>query len=93
MNVKTINRLTLGISRLFIAHPYLQDRFELFKGKPLPELRTNPQMRAHAMTVFYVLTSYVENLDDAETLVGLVQKVAVSHIKRDITVRDFEVTV
>lgn len=76
--------------QLFETYPHIQERFELFKDKPLEELRTSPKMKAHATSVFYALTSYVENLDDPETLVGLVQKIAVSHVGRKIPTDDFD---
>lgn len=63
----------------------------VFKGKSPSEVRNSPKLRAHATSVFYVLTSYVENVDDPETLVGLIQKIAASHIGRGITVKEFEV--
>ncbi|CAG5134023.1 unnamed protein product [Candidula unifasciata] len=76
--------------QLFPAYPYLLDYFPVFKGKPLSELRKSPKLRAHATSVFYTITSYVESVDDPETLVGLVQKIAESHVGRGITLREFE---
>uniref|UniRef100_A0A0B6ZNH9 Globin n=1 Tax=Arion vulgaris TaxID=1028688 RepID=A0A0B6ZNH9_9EUPU len=76
--------------QLFEEFPYMQDQFEPFKGKSLSELRTSPKMKAHATSVFYVITSYVETVDDPETLVGLVQKIAVTHVDRGINVKEFE---
>ncbi|BFZ10645.1 hypothetical protein BsWGS_13684 [Bradybaena similaris] len=88
---KTLKRNAVEFfMQLFEAYPVIQDRFELFKGKPLDELRTSPKMKAHATSVFYALTSYVENVDDPETLVGLVQKIAVTHVGRGIPSDDFE---
>lgn len=86
------NTVVRHFLRLFQTYPVIQDRFELFKGKSLDELRTSPKMKAHATSVFYALTSYVENVDDPETLVGLVQKIAVSHVGRGIPSDDFEVS-
>ncbi|KAK0062358.1 globin [Biomphalaria pfeifferi] len=76
--------------QLFLAYPYMQNYFSLFKGKSIEELRTSAKLKAHATSVMYALTSYVENVEDSENLVGLVQKIAVSHIGRGITVEDFE---
>ncbi|BFZ08546.1 hypothetical protein BsWGS_11585 [Bradybaena similaris] len=76
--------------QLFGTFPYLLDYFPVFKGKPVSELRKSPKLRAHATSVFYTITSYVETVDDSETLVGLVQKIAESHIGRGITVKEFE---
>lgn len=76
--------------QLFTAYPYMQDYFELFKGKPVSELRTSPKMKAHATSVMYALTSYVENVEDSENLVGLVQKIAISHLGRGIKLKEFE---
>ncbi|KAH9489318.1 hypothetical protein Btru_057582 [Bulinus truncatus] len=76
--------------QLFATYPYMQDYFPLFKGQTQAELRNSSKLKAHATSVMYALTSYVENVEDSENLVGLVQKIAVSHIGRGITVEDFE---
>ncbi|XP_059165568.1 globin-like [Physella acuta] len=76
--------------QLFTAYPYMQNYFDLFKGKSISELRSSPKLKAHATSVMYAITSYVENVEDSENLVGLVQKIAVSHIGRGIKVDDFE---
>ncbi|CAG5117217.1 unnamed protein product [Candidula unifasciata] len=75
---------------LFETYPHMQDRFVLFKDKTLDELRTSPEMKAHATSVFYALTSYVDNVDDPEMLVGLVRKISVSHFCKKIPADDFD---
>ncbi|CAL1528705.1 unnamed protein product [Lymnaea stagnalis] len=76
--------------QLFVAHPHMQDYFQLFKGKSVAELRSSPKMKAHATSVMYALTSYVENVEDSENLVGLIQKIAISHLGRGIELQEFE---
>ncbi|CAG5117215.1 unnamed protein product [Candidula unifasciata] len=75
---------------LFAAYPYVQNYFGIFKNKQLSELRTSPKMRVHAASVFYYINSYVENIEDTETFMGLAEKMAVAHIARGITVEEFE---
>lgn len=76
--------------QLFAAYPHMQDYFPAFKGKKAEELRRMPKMKAHSMSVMYVIGSFVDNMDDPEAVVGLVQKLAVSHIQRDIRADEFE---
>ena len=71
----------------------MQEFFSAFKGRPVEDLRECPQMAAHATTVMYAFKSYVGSVDDAETLSGLVTKIASSHVPRDITTDDFDVRV
>ncbi|CAN8030570.1 unnamed protein product [Ixodes persulcatus] len=42
------------------------------------------------MSVAYAITSLVDSLDDAECLVELVRKVALSHTRRPVSVTHFE---
>ena len=77
--------------RLFKAHPYLMSFFPAFKGLSDDELRKSPGLKAHATSVMYAIKSYVGTVDDAETLAGLVTKMATSHVPRGITVQDLEV--
>ncbi|XP_075725526.1 uncharacterized protein LOC119180216 isoform X3 [Rhipicephalus microplus] len=42
------------------------------------------------MSVAYAITSLVDSLDDAECLVELVRKIAISHTRRPVTVANFE---
>ncbi|XP_041348067.1 globin-like [Gigantopelta aegis] len=74
---------------LFKEYPYTQDYFEQFKGKSLEELKTSTTMRAHATTVMYSIGSLVENLDDAECLVQLCQKIGRNHFHREVSLRSF----
>ncbi|GFO27696.1 globin [Plakobranchus ocellatus] len=75
----------------FKAYPSMQDLFPAFKGRPLDELRTSPALRAHATSVMYAIKSYVGTVDDAETLAGLVTKMATSHVPRGIKAENLEV--
>ncbi|XP_029823460.1 globin [Ixodes scapularis] len=75
---------------LFQRHPEYQKLFSGFADVPPEALSTNPRLGAHAMSVAYAITSLVDSLDDAECLVELVRKVAVSHTRRPVSVTHFE---
>ncbi|KAK7101968.1 globin-like [Littorina saxatilis] len=69
---------------LFEEFPYMQKKFDNFKGKEVSGLRKDKIMHGHALTVFYSIGTLVENLDDAEQLVLLASKIAHNHVSRDI---------
>lgn len=77
---------------LFQRHPEYQKLFSGFAEVPPEALSTNPRLGAHAMSVAYAITSLVDSLDDAECLVELVRKIAISHTRRPVTVTNFEHT-
>lgn len=56
---------------------------------PLNELTGNKRLLAHANSVLYAITSLVDNLDDPETLVEMLHKLAANHFKRGITIAMF----
>uniref|UniRef100_A0A0B7A0X1 Globin n=1 Tax=Arion vulgaris TaxID=1028688 RepID=A0A0B7A0X1_9EUPU len=76
--------------QFFTDYPYMLDFFPALKGKSISELRKSTHLRPHATSVFYALTSYVENVDDPENLVGLVKKISISHVGRGIGFKEFE---
>ncbi|XP_076448380.1 globin-like [Babylonia areolata] len=75
---------------LFETYPYMQPTFNAFKGMTSEDLRRDKTMYSHALTVMYSIGNLVENLDDAEQLVLLVNKIAFNHLSRDIGIRYFE---
>uniref|UniRef100_A0A1E1WXZ2 Putative hemoglobin-like flavoprotein n=1 Tax=Amblyomma aureolatum TaxID=187763 RepID=A0A1E1WXZ2_9ACAR len=77
---------------LFQRHPEYQKLFSGFADVPPEALSTNPRLGAHAMSVAYAITSLVDTLDDADCLVELVRKIAISHSRRPVTVTNFEHT-
>ena len=78
---------------MFDKFPKTKEYFPQFVGLTPEQLRLSSKMKAHSLGVMYMLTSYVENLDDPDTLVALVTKVSLSHRNRNITLKDFEVGV
>ena len=56
---------------------------------PLNELTGNKRLLAHANSVLYAISSLVDNLDDPETLVEMLHKLAANHFKRGITIAMF----
>ncbi|XP_041349239.1 globin-like [Gigantopelta aegis] len=75
---------------LFTRYPHQQDYFQLFRCARLEDLEVSPAMRAHGTTVMATIGSFVDNLDDAECLVDLVQKMAKNHLGRGIPITSFE---
>ncbi|BFZ10646.1 hypothetical protein BsWGS_13685 [Bradybaena similaris] len=75
---------------LFTDYPYTQNYFGIFKNKQLSELRESPKMKVHAAAVFYFIATYIEHIEDPETLLGLMEKMVSAHISRGITVEEFE---
>lgn len=67
---------------LFTRYPDYQKLFPGFANEPPNELPKNPRMLAHALTFAYALTAIVDSLDEPDTTVELVRKVAVAHAQR-----------
>ena len=84
--------MNVSFCRFFTAHPFYQDYFRLFKGRPLEELQTCPKLRAHCAAVMFAISSIVSNLDDVECLVELVKKNATNHHARNIGGKQFDVS-
>jgi hemoglobin-like flavoprotein len=76
--------------QLFEEHPYQKDFFKNFKDKSPAELRRSPKLKFHATSVFYAITAYVDNVDDPETLIGLIHRQAINHIERKVFFKHFE---
>ncbi|XP_061186391.1 globin-like [Saccostrea echinata] len=75
---------------LFTLYPSAMDMFPQFKGNSLEKIAQHPKLPAHGMSVMYALASYIDNLHDAELLVELVKKTAISHIGRGVGSREFK---
>ena len=69
----------------------MQKSFNTFKGMTSTQLRKDRAMYSHALTVMYSIGSLVENLDDADQLVLLVNKIAHNHLARDVGYKYFKV--
>ncbi|KAK8766240.1 hypothetical protein V5799_006976 [Amblyomma americanum] len=67
---------------LFLRYPAYQKMFPAFADEPPSELPKNPRMLAHALTVAYAITAIVDSLDEPDTTLELVRKVAVAHALR-----------
>lgn len=79
--------------RLFTEYPEMQNFFSAFKGMDAATLRKDRTMYSHSLTVMYSFASLVDNLDDADQLALLVQKIAHNHVARDVGFKYFEVSV
>lgn len=58
----------------------------------MEELPKHPQLKAHAITVMYAVTSIIDNLDNNDVLINLLQKTAISHRRRKIPAEAFDVS-
>ena len=83
--------LVVVFCRFFKDHPKYQDMFKPFKGKSLKKLKKSKKLKAHGLAVMQAITNLVDTLDDPQTLVALVQKLARSHMDRKATYTHFEV--
>lgn len=54
-------------------------------------MREHKKLRAHALSVMYALKSFIDNLDDEETLDALVRKNAQNHAERGVGEREVKV--
>lgn len=86
-NDKKTNGIELFI-KLFTHFPESQNFFKDFKGLPIEEVREHKKLRAHALSVMYALKSFIDNLDDEETLDALVRKNAQNHAERGVGERE-----
>ncbi|XP_052082384.1 uncharacterized protein LOC127720016 [Mytilus californianus] len=80
---KKENGIALFI-KLFTTYPEAQKMFKEFDGLTIEEVRSNKKLRAHALSLMYALKSFLDNLDDPETLEGLVRKNAINHATRGV---------
>lgn len=70
---------------LFQEYPYQREYFPWCKDLTDDQLRKLPKMKAHALNVMYAIGAYVDVMDDAESLVGLVGRMAETHVPRGVT--------
>lgn len=75
---------------LFLRYPEYQKLFTPFANDDANALRVNPRLTAHALAVAYTLTSIIDNLDQPQTAVELVRKVANTHYGHSVKVYHFE---
>lgn len=54
-------------------------------------MRIHKKLRAHALSVVYALKSFIDNLDDVETLAELIKKNARNHMERTVTEKEIKV--
>jgi len=76
--------------RLFKKHPETQLVFKSFKGQQPESLADNKRLAAHATTVMASVATLVDNLDDIDTLLELLNKVAENHKRRGLPIQYFE---
>lgn len=81
------------ISRVFTQYPEAQEKFKDFRGLTIEEVQVHKKLRAHALSVVYALKSFIDNLDDTETMEQLVRKIARSHYERTVTAEQIQVNI
>ncbi|CAG2185801.1 unnamed protein product [Mytilus edulis] len=74
--------------KLFTTYPEAQKMFPMFDGLTIEEVRSSKKLRAHALSLMYALKSFLDNLDDSDTLDGLVRKNAINHAKRGVGAKE-----
>lgn len=73
-------------------YPDNQQRFVMFKDKPLAELKGTPQFRAHASKILNSFNYVIDALDkdpDMKEIAKMVAEVGRSHAKRKITKKSY----
>lgn len=74
--------------RLFTAKPEYQELFS-FRGVPLEQLPSDRRLKAHARNVMYTLSMIVASIEEPDVLQEMVNKVAVSHVKKHLNETHF----
>ena len=90
---KNVNVLMLFfgiIFRFFTEYPSYQQNFKAFKDVPIDQLKGNKRVLAHSNNVLYQISMLVDYLDDTETLVEMLIKLAKNHHRRKITIEMFQ---
>ncbi|XP_022916567.1 globin [Onthophagus taurus] len=75
--------------RFFTRKPEYQNYFP-FRDVPLADLKDNPKLRAHSLSVMYAISSVIDSLDEGPILVNLLQKTGDNHGKRKIPLESFD---
>lgn len=80
-------------NRLFQDRPHYQRFFKAFEHIPIEKLSGSDKFQAHALTVMYSFTSFIDSLDSPEVLRELVYRTARNHNSRGVYALQFEVGV
>lgn len=75
---------------LFHRYPEYQEIFPAFRNIQDNELPHEAKLLAHALAVAYYLSSMVDTLDDPQTLMELIRKNTVNHVRRPVTPQHFD---
>jgi hypothetical protein len=78
---------------LFTLYPESLAAFHDFKGLPIQEVAVHKKLRGHALSVMYSIKSFIDTLDDLETLDELVRKNARNHAPRGVGEKQFMVSI
>jgi len=83
-------RLSPHLYRLFEAQPTYQQFFSFRDVPDLAKLREDKRLKAHVRNVMHTLAMVVDNLDEPEVAQEMLDKIARSHIQRQINEHHFE---
>ena len=70
--------------RLFNNHPDVKRTFSSLTHMSDEEILQSPVLRAHMLVFGNTVNTWIQQLDDIETLIALIQKLADSHVIRGI---------
>jgi len=70
--------------RLFKNHPTIKKTFTSIAHIPDDQLQTNAVVRAHVLVFGVTVNTWIQRLDDPETLVALIHKNTDSHVVRGV---------
>lgn len=70
--------------RLFNNHPDVKTTFSSLTHMTNEEILESPVLRAHMLVFGNTVNTWIRQLDDTDTLVALIQKLADSHVIRGI---------
>lgn len=74
----------LFISRLLNNHSDVRKTFTTLTNMSDEEMSHSPVLKAHVLVFGNTVNTWIQKLDDTETLVALIQKLADSHVIRGI---------
>ncbi|XP_064487951.1 uncharacterized protein LOC135400146 [Ornithodoros turicata] len=75
---------------LFSRYPEYKMLFPALRHVPFGELSQDPRLMAHGMAVFYFLSAMVDSLENPDTLVELIRKNSLNHVRRAVTPHHFD---
>ena len=92
LGIDLLNIFVFYLCRLFKAYPSVFAYFKSLHGMDFDTMKDNAKLKAHTINFKLGIRSFVENLDDPDTLVILIQKNTANHFRRGIRTPEFQVS-